>query len=211
VQDPELTALIAAAQRGDAQALHGLVDRYSSRLFGFLFRLCGRRNEAEDLMQEVFVRIVRTIERYRDDGRFEAWLFRIAANLVRDSIRRRRRRPTQIGPDANDDDDPLDRAADSAGPPEAALETAEEVARLNAALQRLPDAEREVIMLRHFSDLSFKEVADIMGTPIGTALARSHRALRRLKELMEAGEGRHPGVAWPNREKDEHEAVDATT
>src|SRR5262245_10493020 len=95
VDGKPLAAIIAGAQRGDAAALEALVDRYSSRLFGFFFRMGGRRDEAEDQMQEVFVRLVRMIGSYKDDGRFESWLFRIAANLARDRIRRSRRSPVR--------------------------------------------------------------------------------------------------------------------
>ena len=185
-----LAAIIAQAQRGDAAALEALVDRYGHRLFGFFYRLAGHRNDAEDLTQEVFVRVVRMVAAYKDDGRFEAWLFRIAANLARDRIRRSRRMPPRLLTDSDDSaEDPLLDVAHDASPAEP-LERAEDVDRLNAALEQLPDAEREIIMLRHFSQLSFKEIADMLGLPLGTALARSHRGLLRLRGLMEASPAR---------------------
>src|SRR5262245_33368522 len=93
-----LADCIRRAQRGDAAAFDLLLELYAGRLFGFLYRLTGSRPDAEDLMQEVFVRLVRTIGAYAHDGRFEAWLFRIASNLVRDRVRRAMRAPRQIGP-----------------------------------------------------------------------------------------------------------------
>lgn len=187
-----LAAIIADAQRGDPAALSALVDQYSDRLFGFFFRMAGHRTEAEDLMQEVFLRVVRMIGSYKDEGRFEPWLFRIAANLARDRIRRIRRSPARMTAAGDDPEgDPLSEIAGEAERPDHPLERSEDVERLNAALEQLPDGEREVIMLRHFSQLSFKAIAELLSVPLGTALARSHRGLQRLRNLMEAQESGH--------------------
>jgi RNA polymerase sigma-70 factor (ECF subfamily) len=177
--DP-LANLIERAQARDPGAFDALVEQYSSRLYGYLYRLVGSRTEAEDLLQEVFVRLVKTIGKYRHDGRFDGWLFRIATNLVRDRVRRSRSRP------AGGDAEVLrDLAADGpASDPAARVRLAEERDRLQWALEQLSPAEREVVMLRHFTELSFKEIAEMMGTPVGTALARAHRGLAHLRELM---------------------------
>ena len=188
-----LAEAIRSAQRGDSQAYDLLVDWYAGRLFGFLFRLTGSRHDAEDLMQEVFVRLVRMIAAYNHDGRFEAWLFRIAANLARDRARRALRSPRAspgggaAGFDEGVAGDPFEEIADRPGESGLSrMQAAEDSDRLNAALAALSDSEREVILLRHFSQLSFKEIADLMNTPLGTALARGHRGLQRLRELMES-------------------------
>ena len=89
----ELSTLVERARQGESAAYDTLVDLYANRLYGYLYRLTGSRTEAEDLFQEVFVRVVRTLPAYRDDGRFEGWLFRIATNLVRDHVRRLMRNP----------------------------------------------------------------------------------------------------------------------
>lgn len=188
----ELAAVIKAAQTGDPAAYDALVDDFSGRVFGFLFRLTGSRHDAEDLLQEVFLRVVRTLERYDHDGRFEAWIFRIAANLVRDRVRRARRTPKAIDwgdghPGGVSGTTGLDAAPgfeDSGRKTDDPLVRAEDVADLNRALGELPDAEREVILLRHFSQMSFKEIAFVMDTPLGTALARAHRGLARLRKIM---------------------------
>lgn len=187
----EFDALITRAQQHDTAALDALVDAYSPRLYGFLYRLTSRRHDAEDLVQEVFVRLVRTIGGYQHNGKFEAWLFRIAANLARDRVRKITRTPasTSLDSPAADGgpgpDDWMPTETGSAALPGNRLEQAEVSDSLQAALAKLPPAEREVIMLRHYSDLSFAEIADLMGTPLGTALARSHRALQKLREMME--------------------------
>lgn len=199
MNDESLRVIIAGAQRGDQAALAALVDRYAGRLFGFFYRMTGRRDDAEEMMQEVFLRVVRMIGAYSDQGRFEPWLFRIAANLTRDRIRRDRRSPLVSMAEPDDPDaDPLPGAFTAQTPTEL-TEQSEEIDRLNAALTRLPEAERQVVMLRHFSQMSFKEIAELMGTPLGTALARAHRGLARLRTLMEGHEGASDHDAYAAR------------
>ncbi len=192
-----LAAAILGAQRGNAVSFDLLVDQFSGRVFGFLYRLTGSRSDSEDLMQEVFVRLVRMIGAYQHDGRFEAWLFRIAANLCRDRVRKAMRTPKHFSIDAGSDGEG-ESSASALIPPaatdgaDAGLIRREDVDALGRALAELPEAERMVIMLRHFSDMSFREIAETMGTPLGTALARAHRALARLRELMSAGKDERP-------------------
>ncbi len=186
----ELESVIRRAQKLEPEAFDWLVDAYSARLFGFLYRLTGRRDDADELVQEVFVRVVSHIARYQHDGRFEAWLFRIATNLARDRVRRIARSPEIGSLDGGPSDaEPsmADRLPDEAGDaPERRMEHEEDVDRLQEALGKLPDAEREVVMLRHYGNLSFNEIATLMATPLGTALARAHRGLAKLREMMEA-------------------------
>jgi len=194
-----LAATIKGAQRGDPASFDRLVDQYAGRVFGLVYRLTGSKADAEDLMQEVFLRVVRMIGAYQHDGRFEAWLFRIAANLCRDRVRRSKRTPKTValdappeGPDeASSGPRSFSDIAASTPSPDAGLVRTEELDALGKALEQLPDAERTVIMLRHFSQMSFKEIGEAMNTPLGTALARAHRALGRLREIMgtERGDG----------------------
>jgi len=193
MDDAALAETIRGAQRGDAAAFDRLVDAYGHRITGFLHRMTGSRQDAEDLVQEVFLRLVRTIGAYKHDGRFEPWIFRIAANLARDRVRRAKRAPkfvTVRTGDAGDTDEPgsLDKIEGSSEPADAAMERGEQIDALHEALAMLPETEREVMMLRHFSQMSFKEIAEMADMPLGTALARAHRGLRRLREIMTAGE-----------------------
>jgi RNA polymerase sigma-70 factor (ECF subfamily) len=194
MDDEALAALIRGAQGGDPSSFDELVDRFAGRVFGFLLRMTGSRLDAEDLMQEVFLRVVRMIGTYKHDHRFEGWLFRIAANLARDRVRRMRRGPRILGETragTGEVEEPaaggqLKDARACDGPVEKGVIQAEELDALNAAMSRLPDSEREVIMLRHFSRLSFKDIAEVLGCPLGTALARSHRGLQHLRRIMES-------------------------
>jgi RNA polymerase sigma-70 factor (ECF subfamily) len=183
--------VIERASSMDLDALDRIVERYTPRLFGFFRRLVGSRVEAEDLVQEVFVRVVRKICHYEHRGRFDAWLFRIASNVGRDHLRRVTRSVEFPAGDANAADTDVAAAqnndisgAESTTPARQA-ELADERDRLQEALGRLPLPERQVILLRHYGSLSFAEIARQMGTPLGTALARAHRGLARLRTMME--------------------------
>ena len=163
-----------------------LVDAYGPRVYGLVYRLTGSRADAEDLLQEVMLRVVRRIGEYQHRGRVEAWLFEIAANLVRDRARRAAVRGTAGLVEPGPDPDPLAEAPDPRqAAPDLRLRLREEIDELQEALRRLPPAEREVIMLRHFSQMSFQEIAAAMGTPLGTALARAHRGLRKLRQWLD--------------------------
>lgn len=178
--------LLTRARRREPAALDQLVRSYSRRVYGLLARLTSRRDVAEELMQETFLRMVRTIDTYEHTGRFEPWLFRIAANLARDHMRQRRRRGVMLALDGEERAGGIDqRGSDSyETAPHAGLILLEHKAQLERALLRLRPAEREIIALRHYADLSFREIAETLGVPLGTALARAHRALQKLKALM---------------------------
>jgi len=183
----EFSDLIARAQRRDPAAFDVLIERYGPCLYRYFYRVTGRRADSEDLLQELFVRLVSTIRQYEDTGRFEAWLFRIATNLVRDRIRRIRT-SREVKPKSTESDwsdEALTQCADKFQPqPLDRLHRTEELDRLQRALNQLPEPERMVVLLRHYSQMSFREIADLMGTPLGTALARAHRGLTKLRELM---------------------------
>jgi RNA polymerase sigma-70 factor, ECF subfamily len=193
----ELTDVIARAQARDPAAFDVLVERYSSRLYGYFYRATGRRADSEDLLQELFVRLVGTISQYKHDGRFDAWLFRIATNLIRDRIRRSRSSrevPQSSAVEADERWERNGRGTEVTQPADRLGET-EELDRLGRAIQELPEPERMVILLRHFSQMSFREIAELMETPLGTALARAHRGLARLRELMTTeADGRRPAA-----------------
>jgi len=186
----DLEDVLRRAARREPEALDALIDLYSGRVYGLIFRLCGSRDVAEDLLQETFLRVVRNIDAYEHTGKFESWLFRIAGNLARDRARRGKRRGRTASLDIADDsgDAPAERLADVEPNPVERLDHAEARDRLVECLDRLPDAQREILLLRHYSGLSFAEIAKTLGIPLGTALARAHRALGRLRAEYE-GEG----------------------
>ncbi len=183
--DKDINALIRGAQAGLADCFDELIDLYANRLYGYFYRSSGSATMAEDQVQDVFLRLIRAIKRYDHREQFEAFLFRIAGNLNRDRIRKSRR-SKECSFTIEECELPALTTADAhTSKPLAALEQAEQIDAMQAAMARLPAAEREVIVLRHFSELSFDEIASIMDTPLGTALARAHRGLKKLRSMME--------------------------
>jgi RNA polymerase sigma-70 factor (ECF subfamily) len=188
--DPErLRTLVASARTGDGEAYRALLDAYGPRLYGYFLRATARHHDAEDLLGELMLRLVSKLDRYDDRGRFEPWLFRIAANMVRDRIRRFRTSPPPASLSAESDSgatraEQLEAVTVDV---EAGLLAEEASADLHEALGRLDVTTREMILLRHFGQMSFKEIAEVFDCPLGTALARVHRGLKSLRRTMSVG------------------------
>jgi RNA polymerase sigma-70 factor, ECF subfamily len=165
-------ALVARLARGDETALAELLRRYERPLSAFLFRHTGGR-DVDDLYQETWIRVVRSAARFDAARRFSTWLFQIAINLCRDW---HRRRAAETGVDP-----PEIGSTEDIGRAEAGIDAA----RL---LARLPEAQREVLILRFHHDLAEEEVAEILGCPRGTVKSRMHNALARLGQIVREGE-----------------------
>ena len=178
---------IASAQAGSASGFEALLAAYGPRLFGYFFRATGNHHDAEDLLSEMALRLVRVMEQYDHRGKFEPWLFRIAANLVRDRIRRIKTNPGAMSLSVDDGSGttPADNLPASPQPVDKRLMHAEDQRRLSAAMDKLDDSTRQMIVLRHFGDMSFKEIAEICQCPLGTVLAKVHRGLKTLRRLMD--------------------------
>lgn len=184
------------AAEGNADAWRTLVDAYTPRVFGLLVKQCGDRELAEEITQATFVRLVTHLARYDEQGRFEPWLFRIAMNQLRDEMRRRKRqaKTMDMTPGAargGDEASPwagaqqhLAEQAGNDGDPSAQMAQGEQIAQLKAAIAQLPEADREILHLRHTAGMSFQEIAEALDQPLGTVLARGHRALGKLRKMM---------------------------
>lgn len=159
-------ALVARVREGDELALRELLRRYERPLASFLHRQTAGR-DVEDLYQETWLRVVRHADRFDPARRFSTWLFQIAVNLCRDWHRRPPPEPQPAGDE-----------------PSAGLEHTE--AALDAArlLARLPEAQREVIVLRYYHDLTEDDVATMLDIPKGTVKSRLHQAIARLADLV---------------------------
>lgn len=189
MDDRQLQASIRAAKAGRPDGYQAILASYGPRLYGYFYRATGDRDDAEDLVSEVMLRVVRMLANYDERGRFEPWLFRIAANLVRDRIRRRKAAPSSLSLSAESPEgaslgDVLPGAARAVDADLLAEEAGEE---LMAALETLDDGTRQMILLRHFADMSFAEIAKLMDCPLGTALAKVHRGLKALRAKLERG------------------------
>ncbi|MGB2824183.1 MAG: sigma-70 family RNA polymerase sigma factor [Phycisphaerae bacterium] len=186
--DPQqLRAVIASAQAGDPEAYRALLDAYGRRLYGYFLRATGRHHDAEDLLGELMLRLVARIDRYDDRGRFEPWMFRIAANLVRDRIRRVKVSPAPASLSAESETGTTrgDQLPAETAEIETGLLAEEASAELHAALAKLDVTTRQMILLRHFGQMSFKEIAELFECPLGTALAKVHRGLHSLRRWIE--------------------------
>lgn len=172
---PEIFELIEKSKQGSQEALGQLVECYADRLFGFFFRLTSNRDVSEELVSELFLRLVRKI-RYCESGSFEKWLFTVASNLFRDHLRKQYRTQKLL-------DEKMRQEAEESGPEKEDPEFSD---RLQNALKRLDDQTTELIMLRFYGDMSFKELAEMKDEPIGTVLSKVHRGLKKLKEYMDS-------------------------
>jgi len=188
--DEEIAALVAA---GETHLYERLVRRYERPLLATLRRLLGSRETAEEIAQEAFVRAYLAIDRFDPSFRFSTWLFRIAVNAAIDQRRRRRLRLVSLDAPAGRDDDPdggpplSDRVAGTSPRPDAALLREDERRVLAAAVERLPEDYRTIVLLRHSAGLVYEEIAEVLDLPLGTVKNRLHRARRCLKEILESG------------------------
>jgi RNA polymerase sigma-70 factor (ECF subfamily) len=184
VDDAALEALIARARDGDLTAFNSLVARFQDPVYSLALRMLASPQAAEDATQEAFIRAWRRIDTFRG-GRFQSWLFTIVANLSRDELRRRGRRPQTSLDAARDDPDraSLDPVDDSPLP-EAVAEQGDLRALLEGALAQLPDEWREIVVLSDVQDLAYDEISRITGLPLGTVKSRLSRARGRLRDII---------------------------
>lgn len=173
----ELTQIIDGCKSGDAECFAQMVDLYGGRCYGYFYRLTGDRDLSDELLSELFVKLVEKIGSYKG-GSFESWLFRIASNIFHDHLRGRKRHKKLVeGWRTELELRPIEAAQSDLTP--------DKVDRLQVQLNRLDADTRDLIVLRYYSELSFKEIAQMRSEPIGTALSKLHRGLRKLRELME--------------------------
>ena len=175
----------------DMELLADLVERCQHRLVRYLLYLIGRREHAEDLAQETWVRVLQRGSQYNGRQRFDPWLFAIARNLAIDYLRKERK-SIQTASLPNDRDAILLLPSSGPSPFEAAARS-EDAMRLSGRLQILPPLYREALLLRFQEDLSLPEIAQVLGAPVTTVTSRIYRGLAALRSAFEEG-GDSPGV-----------------
>lgn len=180
--DPARIALIIGkAARGDEAAWRELISLYSRRVFALARSRLRDIDLAEEVTQSVFVTVANKLKSdnggYSEQGKFEPWLFRVAINRIRDEVRRMKR-SIVVGGDDHFEDSPA-RASDNLHPSNNPM-----LHSLRLAMGTLSETDREIIELRHHAGMSFASIADLLEEPLGTLLARHHRALRKLKDCM---------------------------
>jgi RNA polymerase sigma-70 factor (ECF subfamily) len=184
----ELTdrAFVARVRTGDADAFRALVERHGRSLFRLAFRMTGNEQDAEDVVQETFLRAYRQIARFDERSSFGTWLYRIASNCSLDTIRARKRRSEQASPPAGAGDEEIvaSLACGRPGPEREALST-EVRGRVAAAMSELSENERTAFVLRHFEGMSIEELSRVLECHPGAAKHSVFRAVQKLRRALE--------------------------
>ena len=173
---PADAALVARARQGDNRAFEQLYLGHRNQMYNLCLNLCGDSDQAQDLLQETFVRAYRALPRFRGSSTFSTWLYRIAVNVCRDAARRRRRM----------------RLAESAAPDAPDVGVAQTVALVRSALLRLSPRHRAALALRYTLSLSHQEMANVLGWSLPKVKVTIHRARQAFKEAYRKGGGSQP-------------------
>lgn len=175
--------LIRLYMSGDEVGLEVLIDRYKSKLYTSIYLLVKDDFLAEDIFQDTFIKVINTLRsgRYNEEGKFLPWVMRIAHNLVIDYYRKERRTPVVVNSEGFDIFDVLHFADESV---EARMIREQTHKDLRRMIQLLPDDQKEVLIMRHYGEMSFKEIADVTEVSINTALGRMRYALNNLRKMM---------------------------
>lgn len=176
---------VVAAQNGDVEAFESLVDHYAEDMYNLALRIVEHPEEAQDLVQEAFVRAWRGLSAFRGDARFSTWLYRIVVNLCYNRLPRLKRELAALALDDAALHMP-DTVPDSAPDAAAQLIAAELIAVIHQEIHNLPANYRLLITLRHLQEMSYNEIADVTGLPLGTVKTGIFRARRLLRDALES-------------------------
>ena len=177
------STLVSQYIKGQEEAFEVLMNRHKNRVFTTIYLVVKDRYLAEDLMQETFIKAINTMKggRYNEEGKFLPWILRIAHNLAIDHFRRAKRYPVVIMEDGNN---VFNTLKFSEAPVEEIQIKKETHKRLKALIQELPEAQKQVLIMRSYMEMSFKEIAEATGVSINTALGRMRYALINLRKML---------------------------
>jgi RNA polymerase sigma-70 factor (ECF subfamily) len=193
---PEDGVLITLYRNGNETAFNLLVDRYQSKVFTTIFLIVKDQDVAEDLLQDVFVKVLHTLnsDKYNEEGKFQPWVMRIAHNLAIDYFRKAKRYPTILLEDGSNLLNSLSFAEDSSEEQRIKEET---IAWVRNLIDELPEAQKEVVIMRHYLDMSFQEIAEQTGVSINTALGRMRYALNHIRKKMKQVNSAYDKIIYP--------------
>jgi len=179
--------LLSKYMKGNEDAFKVLVERHSQRIFTTIYMIVKDQYTAEDLMQEAFIKAIRTIKSgsYNEEGKFLPWILRIAHNLAIDHFRKAKRYPTIVTEDGSIVFNNMDFSESSHEEHQIKRDTH---AKLRALISELPHAQKQVLIMRHYMKMSFKEIAEATDVSINTALGRMRYALINLRKKMETSD-----------------------
>ena len=191
-RDPDL---LLAYRDGDAEAFRALVAHYQSRMVQFFYRLCWDRDRAEDLCQDLFVKLMQGCRRYRPEGKLSTFVYRVATNLWIDHYRAQRPHRRLFSLDQTTVDAPaIEVAGHEPDPAQHAAED-EERAQLRRAMESLTAPHRIVFELAVYQERPYAEIGQLLGIPVGTVKSRMHNAVAALKQLLGAADGAADGAS----------------
>ena len=193
---PDDGVLISLYRNGNEAAFNLLVDRYQSKVFTTIFLIVKDQAVAEDLLQDVFVKVLHTFnsDKYNEEGKFQPWVMRIAHNMAIDHFRKAKRYPTILLEDGSNLLNSLSFAEDSSEEQRIKEET---LAWVRNLIDELPEAQREVVIMRHYLDMSFQEIAEQTGVSINTALGRMRYALNHIRKKMKQVNSAYDKIIYP--------------
>ena len=176
--------LVKRAADGDDSAFEELVRRYEKRVYNMTLRMTGNAEDALDISQEAFIRVWRSLGKFKGNAKFSTWLFRIVSNLCTDHLRRLSRRREMPLAVSADDEERETEIADGSFAPDAAFEREELRRELDRAIDTLAPEHREIFLMREVYSLSYAEISETLGIEEGTVKSRLHRAREHLRELL---------------------------
>ncbi|MBL8750000.1 MAG: RNA polymerase sigma factor [Planctomycetes bacterium] len=189
---PDGDDLLARYRDGDTQAFRQLVEQYRDRMVQFFFRLCWDRDRAEDLTQDLFLKLMIGARRYRPEGRMATFVYRVATNLWIDHYRQSKPRPRfqsydQVTLPSGGDERPVEYAGREATPVQQ-ISDGEEKQAMRKALERLTEPHRIVFELAVYQERPYQEISELLGIPVGTVKSRMHNAVAALKVMLGSGD-----------------------
>jgi len=176
--------LIISYLKGDEKSIEFLIDRYLKPIYSFVFRFIGDSTEAEDITQEVFVRMWKNIKKYDQERSFKTWIFSIAKNASIDFLKKKKAIPFSKFENEEGENSLIDKLIVSNPLPSEIFEQNNIGSMLSSALKELLPKDRMILFLRYNDHFTFKEIAESLGEPLNTIKSRHRRALIRLKKLL---------------------------
>lgn len=189
--------IVRRAIAGEEDAFRVLIQRHQRPVYHLVWRMVRSEEDAKDLTQEIFLKVFRILEQFDVERSFSSWLLKIASNHTIDFLRKRKLKTVSLGHDPWDEDKPPVEVADDAPSPDEELDDDRRRRRIAAFVSRLAPHYRIVVQLRYDRQLSYEEITEVLGLPLGTVKARLHRAHHQIKSWLagtdiplEAGDAR---------------------
>ncbi len=174
---------------GDVHAFNVLVNRWQNRIFNFVFKVLGKREDAKDITQKTFIKVYKNLRKLKDSKKFSAWIHQIAMNLCRDEMRKNKRSPTisiheKIRTSSGEDMELQDFLSDGSNEMLDDLHQGEVVEIIRRGLNMIPEEQRIVIILKEYQGLKFREISEILQEPLNTIKSRMYYGLNALRKAL---------------------------